>query len=365
MLYPLVFNYVVKDYIWGGKRLSLCGRPLPASGRLAESWEISAHANGPSVILNGTHAGKTLAALCAECPDELLGPKRSGDEFPFLIKFIDAAADLSVQVHPNNREAAGLTPPGFGKNELWYILDAPDEARLVCGVKPGTDRDTLRTAAEAGNMQELLRYEKVKPGEVVNIPAGTVHAITAGLFVCEIQQNSDITYRLYDYDRVDQDGKKRELHIERGLAVSDLEDRSRHVFSGLDEVLRDRDGTEVGLCRRFVHNAYFAVDRWTLKRNFFLPPSDGFRTLSVLSGTAELRYLDEEGKAQNLELQTYHSVLLPYAVSGVELIPREGSCAFLIAAENTPEEQQAKEVVWKSLAPNYADKIALEAREKR
>lgn len=323
MMYPLTFNYVTKDYLWGGARLSKYNRPMNANGKIAESWEISAHPNGESIVQNGKFEGMTLAELCQRYPDDILGPNRLEDKFPFLIKFIDAADDLSVQVHPNNTQGAKLNPPSYGKNELWYIIDAPESAKLVAGVKDGTTADELRASAINGDMSSVLNYQSVKPSQLVNIPAGTVHAITSGLFVCEIQQNSDITYRLYDYDRVDKDGKKRELHLEQGIEVINFDASGKNVFDGFQVDLEDNSSHKVGILRYLVVNAYFIVEKWSIEKQFALKPCNSFRTLSVLSGRAEIKYLDDNNDEKHILIEKFNSVLLPYKCNSVEIIPLE------------------------------------------
>lgn len=219
----LKFAPQYKDYLWGGRRLDSFGKELPPDGPLAESWELSCQPNGLSVVEGGRYDGQRL--------DQLLMSDRSGwmgtdfaesENFPLLVKFIDAEKDLSVQVHPNDEAAQRLENVPYGKNEIWYVVYAPEGATLVAGLKPGTTPDGLAAAIAAGRCEDELAQIPVKAGDVINIPAGLVHAITAGLIVYEVQQSSDTTYRLYDYNRRGADGKLRPLHVDKGLEVIDF-----------------------------------------------------------------------------------------------------------------------------------------------
>ena len=208
-----------KDYLWGGTRLKKeYGKDLPLVP-LAETWECSVHPDGPSVIAGGSYAGRTLKEVLDENP-EWLGSK-VGDELPILVKFIDAEKDLSVQVHPDD-EYARVHENQNGKTEMWYVLDAAPNAELIHGFAHDVTPDQLREAVKTGKLSKHLQKVKVRRGDTFFISPGTIHAIGAGIMVAEIQENSNVTYRVYDYDRIDKDGKKRPLHIEKAIEVANM-----------------------------------------------------------------------------------------------------------------------------------------------
>ncbi|RME66534.1 MAG: AI-2E family transporter, partial [Caldilineae bacterium] len=223
-LYPLLFEPVYKDYIWGGRNLErVLGRALPP-GIIAESWEIAAHPNGQSTVANGPLAGKTLAQLQEMLGERLVGSnsRRALDlgKFPLLIKLLDANRWLSVQVHPDDDYA--LAHEGeFGKTEMWVVLHAEPGAELIYGLRRGADRAAFTQAVAEGRVEELLHRIPVQAGDVIFVPAGAVHALGPGIIVAEIQQNSDTTYRIYDWGRLGHDGKPRPLHVESALEVID------------------------------------------------------------------------------------------------------------------------------------------------
>lgn len=210
-----------KSYIWGGTRLkSDYGKDYEGES-IAETWELSCHPDGPSVAVDGPWAGKSLADILAERPDFAGKAVSKLGRFPVLVKLIDAARDLSVQVHPDDDYA--LRHEGqLGKTEMWYIIDAEPGASLYCGFRREVSPAELHRAIEENTLCKLLRRVPVKAGDVVFIPAGTVHAIGAGILLAEIQQSSSVTYRLYDYGRLGADGKPRELHIDKALDVAQL-----------------------------------------------------------------------------------------------------------------------------------------------
>ena len=225
---PLTLTPCVKDYMWGGDRLArLTGRALP-DGVVAETWEVSGHPAGPSIVESGPLRGRSLASLAGRYGTALVGRRaaRTGTpaSFPLLVKLLDANHALSVQVHPADDQAAahGLGEPG--KTEMWYILEAVPGAQIIHGLRPGTDREALRRAATGGKLQDKLRRLEVRPGDAVLVPAGTVHGILSGIVLVEIQQSADTTYRIHDWDRAGPDGRPRELHLERALEVIDFGD---------------------------------------------------------------------------------------------------------------------------------------------
>jgi len=222
--YPLTFKPVIKERIWGGQKLNtLFGKPA-IDGPAGESWELSGVSGDISVVENGRMKGKRLTELILDDPNGFLGEdvvNRFGLEFPILIKFIDARTDLSIQVHPDD-ELATKRHGSKGKTEMWYIMDADPGARLVLGFKEKIDRSHYSHHLKNKTLFEVLHEQPVQRGEVYFIEAGTVHAIGGGIVLAEIQQTSDVTYRVYDYDRVGADGQGRELHTDLALDAMHL-----------------------------------------------------------------------------------------------------------------------------------------------
>ncbi len=217
--YPLQFAPIIKDRIWGGTKLETLLNKMILTDTAGESWELSAVTNEVSFVQNGVFRGKSLTELLFQFPAEILGEtviQRYGNEFPLLFKFIDAKEDLSIQVHPND-ELAKKRHNSFGKTEMWYVMQADEKARLVVGFKENVSQKEYLEKLEKKQLKELLNEIPVKQGDIFFLETGTVHAIGGGVVVAEIQQTSDITYRLYDWDRVDANGKGRELHTELAL----------------------------------------------------------------------------------------------------------------------------------------------------
>ena len=219
---PLMLRPSGKDYLWGGQRLNDEFEKGIDMSPLAETWECSTHPNGPSFVVGGEFEGMELAHVLKN-HSEYLGDRYEGwCELPILIKFIDAKKDLSVQVHPTDEYAAEYENGQLGKTEMWYVLDASKDAKLVYGFKNNTDEATVRNAIADGSLMKYLQQVPVKKDDLFFIESGTVHAMGAGVLVAEIQENSNLTYRLYDYDRVGKDNKKRELHVDKAMKVANL-----------------------------------------------------------------------------------------------------------------------------------------------
>lgn len=218
-IYPLQFDPILKERIWGGEKLkTVLNKPI-SSKITGESWELSTVEGDVSVVANGELKGKSLTDIINESPNEILGTKvyaRFGKQFPLLFKYLDAREDLSIQVHPND-ELAKKRHNSFGKTEMWYIMQADDDARIIVGFKEQSNADEYLENLKNKTLLTILDDVKVKSGDVFFLETGTVHAIGAGLVVAEIQQTSDITYRIYDFDRVDAQGNTRELHVDMAL----------------------------------------------------------------------------------------------------------------------------------------------------
>jgi mannose-6-phosphate isomerase len=223
--YPLTFTPVFKDYLWGGRNLERLGRHLPP-GIVAESWEIAGHEDGTSVVDQGYWAGKPLTEVHAALGLDLIGRKNAWAQergkFPLLVKLLDANQPLSVQVHPNDEYALAKEGNELGKTEMWVVLDARPGAELILGVKAGATPAAFRRGIETGALEPYLHRLPVQAGDYVCVPAGTLHAIMDGLLIAEIQQNSNTTYRVYDWNRLGADGRPRPLHIDKALDVIDF-----------------------------------------------------------------------------------------------------------------------------------------------
>ncbi|MCD6565521.1 MAG: class I mannose-6-phosphate isomerase [Bacteroidales bacterium] len=224
-LYPLKFKPVFKEKIWGGNKLNtILGKNLPQNKKIGESWEISGVKDNISIISNGQLAGNNLQELVEIYMGDLVGDKvfeKFGIEFPLLVKFIDANKVLSIQVHPDN-ELARKRHNAFGKTEMWYIVQADNNSDIITGFKQEINKEQYQKYFREGKLTQILNIEKAEAGEVFFIPAGRVHATGKGILLAEIQQTSDITYRIYDWDRKDKNGNSRELHTELALDAIDF-----------------------------------------------------------------------------------------------------------------------------------------------
>jgi mannose-6-phosphate isomerase len=221
---PLKFIPILKRLRWGNRRLGdVLGKPIGPHPDYAESWEICDHGDDRSTVETGSWSRWDLSALIRELPREMLGRHAGLDQFPLLVKFLDAHDRLSVQVHPDDAQAAALVPGERGKTEAWVIVEAEPGSQIFAGLKPGVDRSALRLALSEGTIEQCLNRLDVSAGDCFFIPAGTVHAIGAGILLAEIQQSSDLTFRLFDWDRVGVDGRPRPLHVEQALLCIDFE----------------------------------------------------------------------------------------------------------------------------------------------
>lgn len=256
---PFLLKPTEKECLWGGTRLKDDFAKESELELLGESWECSTHPDGPSTVASGEHNGKLLPEVLKEHPEYLGTHPRTKGELPILIKLIDAREDLSVQVHPDDDYAMKYENGSLGKTEMWYVLDAAKGTKLIYGLNHDTDKETLRRSIVNGTVGKYLQKVPIKKDDLFYIEAGTIHAIGAGALIAEIQESSNLTYRLYDYDRVGKDGKKRELHVEKALEVASLKGSSEPVQPL--RVLKYRQGcAEELLCRC----KYFQVERMLL-----------------------------------------------------------------------------------------------------
>ena len=275
---PLFLKGVFQEKIWGGTKLKdNYGYEIP-SDKTGELWAISAHPNGVTTVLNGEYKGQALDQLWKD-HRELFGNQK-GEVFPLLTKIIDAQDDLSVQVHPD--DAYGLAHEGeLGKTECWYVLSADPGSKIVYGHTAKT-KEELRELIEAGKWDQLLKEVEVKAGDFFYVPSGTVHALGSGVMVLETQQSSDTTYRLYDYDRVDDEGNPRDLHIEESIDVTTVPAKENPVEPTTENV-------EHGEITTLVSNQFFTVYEWKLKGPVSFTQESFYTLVSVIDGEGTLQ----------------------------------------------------------------------------
>ncbi len=311
-LYPIKFKPIYLDKIWGGNRIkTVLNKDFGKLPNCGESWEISGVEGNVSIVDNGFLAGNSLQELVEIYMGDLVGDeiyKKFGDEFPLLIKFIDAQQDLSIQVHPND-ELSKKRHNAYGKTEMWYIIDADENALINSGFNGEVTKEKYLKHAENGTLTELLHYDKVKPGDVFFIPAGRVHAIGKGILVAEIQQTSDVTYRIFDYNRKDDKGNLRELHTE--LAIDAID------FSYLDEYktkysVERNKSTEIVSCNYFTTNILEFDTR--IEKDYF--QLDSFIIYICLEGDFEIEYNEKTVKVSKGE-----TVLIPASLDVYQLKP--------------------------------------------
>lgn len=291
---PFLLRPSGKDYLWGGRRLNDEFEKQIDLSPLAETWECSTHSDGPSYVIGGSFDGATLETVITDHPDYLGIRHKGATTLPILIKFIDAKENLSVQVHPTDTFAKEQENGQLGKTEMWYVLDAQKDAKLVYGLRRDSSSEELQKAIANGTIMKLLQKVPVKKGDLFFIEAGTIHAICAGTLVAEIQENSNLTYRLYDYDRTGIDGKKRELHIEKALQVANLKS-STEPKQPL-RVLRYRKGMASELlcrCKYFeVYRMIINTDRRQIVH--YRADEISFRVLLCVNGCGIIRFENEE-----------------------------------------------------------------------
>jgi len=290
--------------------LALFGKPLGEESDYAESWELSDHSDGQSVVTGGEYEHWTLRRLVEERNAELFGRHAGRKQFPLLVKFLDANDRLSVQVHPNDGLAKRFDPKENGKTEAWVIVDAKPGARLYAGLKEGVTAEQLRAASEKGTVEELLHSFEVTPGECVFIPAGTVHAIGEGILLAEVQQMSNLTFRLYDWGKTGPDGKPRAVHLDEGIACTDF------ARGPVRAVEPRRTEHRHGVTDDLVSSDYFVLRRHVLERDHKIAADDRFRILVVLDGTGDLAC---DGTANRLALG--RTALVPAACPDVTVHP--------------------------------------------
>lgn len=299
-LYPLRFKPIYKERLWGGNKLrDLLQRKLPDAA-IGESWELSCRVDDMSVVENGFLAGRTLGEIMFEYKERLLGKNfLPNAKFPLLIKFIDADDKLSLQVHPGDALAQRLHGE-CGKTEAWYVVAAAPNARIVYGLKKGVGKVEFARAIAAGEVEKCLHLASVRTGDLVFIPSGLVHGLSEGVMVCEVQQNSDTTYRIYDYERVGADGKRRELHLAQAMEAIDFCQAPSEKFKN------DK-----------LQCPYFNMEKLKISDEYRLTTEDECTILCITAGEGELLY---EAATEKISAGT--TVLLPAELGEIMLCGR-------------------------------------------
>lgn len=314
MLYPLKFKHIYKDKIWGGNRFSeTFGRTDCNSSNCGESWEISAVQDNISVVSNGFLKGNNLQEIVEIYMDELVGQRvyeKFGDEFPLLIKFIDTNDDLSIQVHPDD-EIAKKRHKAYGKTEMWYVVDADVDGNLIVGFEKNSSKQEFAQALKDNTFPNLLHSEVVRKNDVFYIPAGRIHALGKGLLIAEIQQTSDITYRIYDWNRVDDKGNSRELHTDLAMDVIDYEAQDDYK---IHYDLQNDVTTKLVSCEYFTTNL-IQFDCPVVKDYY---PIDSFVIYMCLEGSITINF---EGDYEEL-MSKGETVLIPASLHKITLTPK-------------------------------------------
>ena len=307
-LNPIKLNPAFKDYIWGGRRLVKEYNKKCDLERVAESWELSTHKDGESIVKDGAFKGLTLSEYIKENEHNALGKNAEAFEnFPMLIKFIDAKEALSIQVHPDDEYS--LKHNGeYGKTEMWYILDCDADSYLYYGFKKEISKEEFKKSIEGNTILEYLNKVEVKKGDVFFIKSGTVHAIGKGIVICEVQQNSNSTYRVYDYDRTDKDGNKRPLHIEQAIDVAKTQPPQNYK----------REGDVLAKCK------YFTVEEVQVESKASIDVTDkSFKSVIVVDGRGEL----SNGEFK-MEFEKGDSIFIPAQNNVFEVM---GECRLIIS----------------------------------
>lgn len=310
---PIFLEPVLQERIWGGTKLrEEYGYDIP-SETTGEAWVISAHPNGASIVTGGEFKGQTLEQLWND--HGALFNKDSAGDYPLLVKILDAADDLSVQVHPDDDYAQNTEGVPYGKTECWYVLDAQEGANLILG-HTATDKAQFGKMVDDGEWEQLFRYVEVQKGDFVYVPSGTIHAIGRGITILEVQQSSDITYRVYDYGRRDKAGNTRELHLEKAKAVTNIPH---------EDVVLDFETRQVGdmKIRQLVKEHYFTVEKWEVSGSAEHSTSADFLQVNVTEGAGTM-----EITGRKYDLEKGINFLLP---NGVKDIKVDGEMEWIVS----------------------------------
>lgn len=329
-LYPMVFKPNLHTVVWGGRQL-IPWKRLPANDEpIGESWEVSAVPSSPSIIDNGVWAGRSLIDVINDMPEEILGAavaRRYKNQLPLLVKFIDAEKDLSIQVHPND-EMAMREHNKFGKTEMWYVIDAKPGAYLYAGFKEALTPEEYKRKVADGTITDVLARHEVHSGDVFYLPAGRVHAICGGILLAEVQQTSDVTYRIYDYNRPGLDGKPRELHTELAAKALDfnVHDEYRTLYSVNESPFRGNHGS----ASHVIDSDFFSVRIVEVDQRFHrnLVKYDSFIITMCLKGSCHIRMRSTQDE---VVLREGNSCLIPAAIADYDVEPLEGHSLLLDA----------------------------------
>ena len=311
----LKFHPILKEKVWGGEKIKNVLNKFSVSRKIGESWELSGLPENVSVVSEGKYKGQSLNQLISVYKEKLSGKQvyeKYGEQFPLLIKFIDADDDLSVQVHPDDTVAQKIYGQN-GKNELWYILDSDENAELILGLNKNLSREEFRKSIKRNTLTENLNRVKVKRGDIFFIPAGRIHAVKKGVLLAEIQQASDITYRIYDWNRKDLNGKYRDLHIDEACKVADLNVEKNYLTKYSDE-----QNTFIPC----VSNQFFTVNLLKFDKEIHKDyyESDSFVVFICTKGNFRIKYSGKETSVSFGE-----TVLLPAAIKNIKIIPEQES----------------------------------------
>lgn len=318
MIKPLKFKPIFMERIWGGNALrDKFGFDIPLDKKIGELWTISDNRTAVSIIEGGELSGQRLDAIAYKFFEDIYGKGINYKRFPLLIKIIDAQDKLSVQVHPDDEYASKYENGDSGKTEMWYIIDAKPGAKLVCGLKEGTTKDKFKKLLQEERLEECLKEIEVEPGDVVYIPSGMVHAIGEGILICEIQQNSDLTYRVYDYNRVDELGRKRELHIKKALDVINFNLKTDKIIPEFKEI-------QGGRISSVVKSPYFQVSIIEINEQINIDTEGKFNTLTAVNGNCTIEYNYDEV----IELKAGETILIPASIPSYAI---KGKCKVLRA----------------------------------
>jgi mannose-6-phosphate isomerase len=313
---PLAFEEIFVAKPWGGRSLAqAAAKRLPSGERIGESWEVADHPRGTSVVQGGPLAGRTLRELMQAHDQSLLGRRAANGRFPLLVKLLDVSDAFSVQVHPDDECALAMKLGDCGKTEAWYVLGAGKGAWVVSGLKTARDIPRLRALAASGELGDRVRKSPARQGDVWLCKAGTIHAFGGGVTLFEVQQNSDATFRLYDWGRVGADGKPRELHPDEAVRAAD--GRALSLRRPEPRTLRGLpfDAQRLVACNRFV------MDRWQIRSGCVRSKKKRFEILHVLAGSGRLR----DPRWEEVALAKGRTVLVPACVREYEIVPRQGA----------------------------------------
>ena len=322
-LYPLIFEPNLHTVVWGGTQLKPYKGLEPSNEPIGESWEVSAVPTSTSIVSNGVYAGKDLISVINENPDAILGKKvneKYNGKLPLLVKFIDAKRDLSIQVHPND-EMAQREHGKMGKSEMWYVIKAEEGAHLYAGFKQEITPEEYQQRIADGTITDVLADHQVKAGDVFYLPAGRVHAICGGILLAEVQQSSDVTYRIFDYNRPGMDGKPRELHTELAAKALDY-----HVIDNYRTDYTESSNKAVHI----IDSPYFSVRVLEVSKPFHrdLRKYDSFIITMCIDGDCKIRV---RSTGEEILLRQGNSTLIPAALADYDIIPQSGKTRILDA----------------------------------